>query len=397
MSAARRRLAWIAASALSAIALVVVVLVTTAGPEVEATPVVRADVVQTVVTSGRVLPPTETELGVPFSGTVRDVLVDDGYRVEAGQVLLVIDDEAALATFQEAEAAVAQARARLEQARDQNVAIAAEQVRQARVSAEQAERELARAEYLHGLGGIARAELEEAQQAEELARSRVAEATTRAEATEAGDLELAEAQLAQATATLAAARDTLDRTIVRAPADGVIVDRRVDPGAAVQAGATLIEMVTSGPTQLVVEPDESNLALLEIGQRALASAEAYPERTFAARVAWIAPSVDPERGTIEARLDVPEPPAYLRLDMTCSVEIVTGRVEDALVVPRAAVRDIASGAPWVLVIEDGRTARREVELGLRGEDVVEIRGGLREGELAVASDDVGPSQRVRAA
>jgi len=325
MSPARRRLAWIAASASLAIAIVVIVLVTTAGTEVEATPVVRADVVQTVVTSGRVLPPTETELGVPFSGTVREVLVDDGYRVEAGQVLIVIDDEAARAALEEAEATAAQARARLEQARDQNLAIASEQVRQARVSAQQAERELDRAEYLHGLGEI------------------------------------------------------------------------VDPGAAVQAGATLIEMVTSGPTQLVVEPDESNLALLEVGQRAIASAEAYPERTFMARVAWIAPSVDPERGTIEARLDVPEPPPYLRLDMTVSVEIVTGRAEDALVVPRAAVRDIASGAPWVLVIEDGRATRREVELGLRGEEVVEIRRGLREGELAIASDEVGPSQRVRAA
>ena len=397
MSAARRRLAWIAASASLAIAIVVIVLVTTAGTEVEATPVVRADVVQTVVTSGRVLPPTETELGVPFSGTVREVLVDDGYRVEAGQVLIVIDDEAARAALEEAEATAAQARARLEQARDQNLAIASEQVRQARVSAQQAERELDRAEYLHGLGGIPRADLESAQQARDLARSRVAEATARAEGASASEVELAEAQLAQATAAVAAARDTLDRTIVRAPAEGVVVDRRVDPGAAVQAGATLIEIVTSGPTQLVVEPDESNLALLEVGQRAIASAEAYPERTFMARVAWIAPSVDPERGTIEARLDVPEPPPYLRLDMTVSVEIVTGRAEDALVVPRAAVRDIASGAPWVLVIEDGRATRREVELGLRGEEVVEVRRGLREGELAVASDEVGPSQRVRAA
>jgi HlyD family secretion protein len=316
--------------------------------------------------------------------------------VEAGQGLVVIDADAARAALDEAEATATEARARLDQVRDESVAIASEQERQARVSAEQAERALERAEYLHGLGGIPQTELESAQQAYDLARSRVAEAATRAEGTRASDVELAEARLQQAVANVDAARDTLERTVVRAPADGVVIDRRVDPGAAVQAGATLIEMVTSGRTQLVVEPDESNLALLEVGQRAIASAEAFPERTFAARVVWIAPSVDPERGTIEARLDVADPPAYLRLDMTVSVEIVTGRAEHALVVPRAAVRDLSSGTPWVLVVEEGRTARREVELGLRGEDVIEVREGLREGELAVASDAVGPSQRVRA-
>lgn len=396
MSPARRRLAWIAALALIATAGGIALAVTLSGPEVETAPVVRADVVQTVVTSGRVMPPTETAIGVRVSGIVRDVLVDDGYEVEAGQILLVLDDEEARARLAEAEAAAAQASARVQAAETQSLSIAREQLEQTRVAAAQADRELERAEYLFGLGGIPRAQLEAAQRERDLASSRVTEASARLESARDSEAALARAQLEQAQAAVEAARSVLAETVVRAPADGVVVDRLVDPGAAVQAGETLIELITTGATQLVVEPDEANLALLEVGQPAIASAEAFPERTFRARVAWIAPTVDPDRGTIEARLDVPDPPPYLRLDMTVSVEILTGRAEDALVVPRAAVRDAASGSPWVLVLQNGKTERRDVALGLRGEDVIEIRAGLREGELAVASDGVGVDERARA-
>src|SRR5690606_35999457 len=196
----------------------------------------------------------------------------------------------------EAEAAAAQASARVQAAETQSLSIAREQLEQTRVAAAQADRELERAEYLFGLGGIPRAQLEAAQRERDLASSRVTEASARLESARDSEAALARAQLEQAQAAVEAARSVLAETVVRAPADGVVVDRLVDPGAAVQAGETLIELITTGATQLVVEPDEANLALLEVGQPAIASAEAFPERTFRARVAWIAPTVDPDRG-----------------------------------------------------------------------------------------------------
>ena len=72
---------------------------------------------------------------------------------------------------------------------------------------------------------------------------------------------------------------------------------------------------------MVLEPDERNLALLRKGQRAVVSAEAYPSQSFDATLGYIAPAVNGERGTIEIRLDVPEPPSYLRPNMTVSVEL----------------------------------------------------------------------------
>src|SRR5690606_21066338 len=142
--------------------------------------------------------------------------------------------------------------------------------------------------------------------------------------------------VAEAEARLSSARVALADASLRAPADGLVVRRLVDPGAVVAPGAPLLVFVADGATRLVVEPDESNLALLEVGQRALASADAFPDRAFPARLSWIAPAVDPARGTVEVRLEVPRPPAYLRADMTVSVEIEVARVDDGLTVPASA-------------------------------------------------------------
>jgi HlyD family secretion protein len=125
----------------------------------------------------------------------------------------------------------------------------------------------------------------------------------------------------------------------------------------------------------VAQIDENELLKLEVGQRALASAEAAPDRLFGAEVSWIAPAVDPQRATVEVRLRVPEPPKFLRPDMTVSIDVQVGRKPSALVLPLEAVRDVARG-PWVLLARDGRAARVPVKLGLRGDGFVEVTSGI---------------------
>ncbi len=93
----------------------------------------------------------------------------------------------------------------------------------------------------------------------------------------------------------------------------------------VQPGRTLLVVARDGPTQLSVLPDEKNLAFLRLGQPATASVDAFPDRVFPARVAYIAPAVDLSRGTVEVKLDVPDPPPFLRPDMTVSVNVEVGR------------------------------------------------------------------------
>jgi HlyD family secretion protein len=105
--------------------------------------------------------------------------------------------------------------------------------------------------------------------------------------------------------------------------------------------------------------------------------------------------VDLSRGTVEVKLDVADPPPFLRPDMTVSVNVEVGRDPAALVLPAGAVREVGT-SPWALVVRDGRTVRQPVKLGMRGEGTVQVLSGHEAGEAVVApASTIGPGARVR--
>jgi len=158
----------------------------------------------------------------------------------------------------------------------------------------------------------------------------------------------------------------------------------------------LIELALDGPTELVAFAREENLPDLRTGDDAVASADAFPELSFEARVARVAPVVNPAQGTVEIRFAVPKPPMYLRADMTISINVEVARRDGALVIPVETVRDLGSSAPWVVVALDGRAIRRPVRVGIVGDREVEILDGVAEGERLLPLP-IEPGQRVRVA
>jgi HlyD family secretion protein len=360
----------------------------------------RRALVQRVVASGRVMPAARVTLGSLSLARVVEVAVREGDAVRAGQLLLRLDDAEARAALAQARARVQEAAARLDLVRGVTTRTAAESVRRAEVRVAQAERDVERVRRLFDGGSASAAQLEDAEKALVIARSETETALAQAASlADAGaDQRLAAAALRQAQAAAAVALAKLDEKEVRAPAAGRILARAVEPGDVVQAGSTLVVLAEDGRTRLTVQPDEKNLAWLREGQEAEAVADAFPAAPFRAAVAYIAPGVDPARGTVEVRLDVAEPPPFLRPDMTVSVNVTVGRKDDALVVPAEAVRDAATD-PWVLRVEGGRAVRRPVRLGLRGEGMLEVVEGLAAGDAVVPPAagvlDAGTRVRVR--
>lgn len=340
----------------------------------------KRDLVSTLVLAGRVRSPSRVQAGATISGTVQRVLVREGDRVHRNELLVTLDDR-------EARAAVAQAEATLAEVTAQTRAA----VEQAENEARQAKRDLDRFETVFKAGALTQQQLEQARQRADDARSRLEAARAR---TGPG----ANASVARARAALDVAKARLNLTRVVAPADGVVLNRDVEPGDAVQPGRALLDLALDGPAELVVFPSEDNLGRLRVGAPATASADAYPDSTFPARVSLIAPAVDPTQGTVEVRLAVDAPPAYLRPDMTVSVNIEAGRSPGAWVLPEEAVRGLGTDTPWVAVGRDGRLARQPVAVGLRADRYVEILSGLTPAELVVppnGSPDLGTRVRVR--
>ncbi len=358
------------------------------GPKVKVGIVTRKDLEHHVVASGRVWVPTRVQVAAQTPGLVVAVGAIEGQRVKAGDLLVQIDDAEARTAVSQAKASVDQANARVEQLRRVGAIVATEALRQADTNLERAEVELGRAQKLAASGAVAPTELDNAQRAVDLARAQktAAEAQRIASAPMGADSRIALSALLQAQAQYAGANVRLSQTRIVAHHDGVVLTRSVEPGDVVQPSRTLLVLAADAEPQLVFQPDERNLAWIALGQKARASADAYPQQVFDAEVSYIAPSIDPQRGSVEVRLRVPNAPGFLLPDMTVSVDLAVARRDKTLVVPSDAVRDATTSAPWLFAVEDDRLVRKSVKVGIRGEGATEILEGVGEGAVVVLPD-----------
>lgn len=359
----------------------------------------RGDIVQAVVVSGRVEAVARIDVGAEVTATVRAVLVREGETVRAGQPLVLLADDEARAAVAQAQAALQEARLRQREQSAVSAPLAEQTLAQAEATLRNAEREAERARALVAQGFFPAQRADEAERALLLAHSALQAARVQADANRPGALAaaLARARQAQAEAALALAQARLQRLRIVSPVDGVVIARSVEPGTLAQPGRVLLTLAAGGPLRVQAAVDEKHVQRLAVGQRARAVADADPAQPFEAVVDWIAPAADAQRGTVTVRLALPQPPAFLRPDMTVSVEIVGARRQATLVAPAAAVRDPDGPEPWVLVLRDGRAMRVPVKLGLRGVGQVELTDGVGEGALLIPqTEKAAAGERVRA-
>ena len=413
------------------------------GPQVDVVQVQRAPLVRTLQFSARVATLSRVDIGSTLTGRVDAVRVREGDTVRAGDLLVELESAELRAALAQAEAAVQQARSALAGRRGSGRSATQAALAQAEATQRAAQAALVRAEQLVAQGFYSAAQRDEARRAAAVADAQTRSARAQVQAsTETGtDVAQAQAQLDVAVAAASAARARLAQTRLLAPADAQVLLRSVEPGQIVQPGKALLSLALNGPTQLVAQVDERFLDQLRPGQDAAVVADAFPDARFTARVLSLAPAVDAQRGAIEVKFALPgAPPAYLREDMTLSVEVETGRRDGALVLPQSALRPLraadagsdsatrraapasAQSAPAaspsaattlpassagipreVLVVEGGRAQLRSVRLGLHTLGAVEVLEGLAEGEqVLVRSGGAGgadgalkPGQRVR--
>jgi HlyD family secretion protein len=369
-----------------AIATVVVLALRARGPVVRTVLAERRDLEQHIVASGRVRVPTRVQISAQLSGLVVAVGPVAGQRVAKGDLLVQIDDSMDRASVAQAEAAVKQAQARVGQLQRVGAIVATEALRQTETNLANAKVELDRSTKLAAAGAIPVVELENAQRTVDLAQAQrtAAQAQQVAAAPMGADSRIALTALLQAQAQLAGAKARLAQTRTVALQSGTVLSRNVEPGDVAQPSRPLLDIAVDGEVELVFDPDERNLAWIHLGQVAKASADAFPQQVFDAKVSYIAPAIDPQRGSVEVRLAVPTPPPSLRPDMTVSIDLTIAAKSKVLTVPSNVVRGTATPTPWVQLVEDGHVVRRDIKLGIRGEGVVEIEGGVAEGaELIV--------------
>ena len=368
------------------------------GPSVAVDLVRRGELIETVVASGHVETPFRVEISSQITGTVEDVPVQEGQAVTKGQVLVSLDSRELKAEVLQAQGAVAQAEARMRQLGELTLPTAQEADKEARATILNLQQSFERTADLAGKGYATRAALDEARKNLDVARAQVRSSDLQVHTASPGgsDYVMAQTQLGQARASLETSVSHLGYATITAPRDGLLITRTVERGVVAQIGKALLVLAPVGETQLILQIDERNLGKVALGQAAIASADSYPDQRFPAVVSYINPGVDISRASVEVKLTAADSPAYLRQDMTVSVDIEVARRSDALTLADSSVRDILSNSPWVMAVKDGRTRKQGVRLGLRGNTRIEIVEGLVEGDAVVgASSALAEGKRVR--
>jgi HlyD family secretion protein len=385
----RRHPIWSALIALTA-AFIIYKVVTPAKPTYEyvAEAAERGDVTRIVAASGKVRALNTIKVGSEISGQVSRVFVDYNSRVVAGQPLAEIDPTRVAARVTQAEAQVELAEAALVQAQAA--------LTRARTDIEVQSRDYARREELTRRGFQSKTGLDQSTNA-------VAAARGAAQSAAAGVVS-ARAQIRQRQAELQSARLDLSRTRIVAPASGTVINKLVEPGATVAASfqtPNLFEIASDlGIMQIEASVDEADIGEVRVGQRVRFTVDSYPDQSFPATVRQIRSSATETQNVVSyfVILQVANPEGKLLPGMTANVEIVTGARPNVLRVPSAALRfrprqgdrpkDEAKPKEgqkrpttvWLAAADPYKPQRRAVRVGLRGEEFVEITGGLKPGD-----------------
>ena len=365
------------------------------GPEVEGLKVEQRDFVQTVVASGHVENAHRVDIGAQLTGTVKRVPVAEGQMVQAGQLLIELENTELQASLKQAEFNVQQAAAKLRQLREVQVPVTAHALHQAMVTQETSQQALKRSQDLYDKGFTGQAALDEFKRTALVTQSQdLSLKDQMASLNEGGsDSVLAQANLSQAKAGSELAHARLRYAQISAPSSGTLISRNVEPGDVVQAGKVLMVLSPTGTTELVVQIDEKHLSQLKIGQAATASADAYSKEQFPAVLSYINPGVDAQRGSVTVKLQVPQAPSYLQQDMTVSLNIEVAKRSQAILLATEAVRDIEKSA-WVLQIVKGKAVRQPIQIGLRGPGYCEVLKGLQPNDVVIR-DPAGIADNAR--
>lgn len=308
-------------------------------------------------------------VGAKIIGRVVELPVDEGDTIEAGDIIAVLDSEDLQASVRLAEASLNEARARLADA----------------------ERELVRQAGL----------VEDQLTSQALYDTAITQR------------DVAVAQVGTAEARLNAAQAQLDYTVVRAPIDGVVIERNIEVGEMVAPGGFTSQQSTGSivriadPTSLEVEADinESYIARLQLGQRASIRVDAVPDFEYSGSLRQIVPTADRQRAVVQVKVSIDNIDVRLVPDMSCTVTFLEEGVDETelvqppkLLVPEQAIQ-YAGGATFLFQVDDGVLRRTRVQLGEASDGRVEVLEGVSGGETVVSREvaSLEDGQRVRIA
>ena len=357
--------------------------------------------------AGYVVPHHKIEVASKVVGKVAWIGVEKGDPVKQGQVVVRLENEEYLAQVRQEEGNLASLKARLRElqsgSRPEEIALAKANVDEARANLDNARLNLDRAKQLAAEGVFSKQELDDAQARYDAQAARVQSLDRAFELMRIGprqeQIDALKGQVNEAEGRLAFARTRLDGTEIRAPVTGTILERNVEIGEFVttsfvgERGAKgyVVSLADLSDLQVELDISQDDFAKLHAGQRGVVWTDAFPDRKYDGSIFEISPEADRQKATVQVKVQVLEPDAYMRPEMNANVAFVAepkssegsehAAVAPTITIPSSALRD----GNTVFVFLDGRAVQRTVRVRQSGSRGVDISEGLIGGEELILS------------
>jgi len=364
---------------------------------VEIVPVQKATLNQTITSDAVLFPIAQSALVPKISAPVKKFLVNRGSRVRAGEVLAVLENRDLAAAAQDSKGAYDQAQATYETT---TAADLPQELQKAQLDTQAARQQFdaqqkvydSRKE-LFAQGALPRKELDQAGVDLVNARNQYEMAQKHLDALNAvgkqQTLKSAKGQLESAQGKYEGASAQLSYSEIRSPINGVVTDRPLYPGEMAAAGTPLLTVMDTSQVTARAHIPQQVAALLKVGDSATITAAGF-DKPVPAKVSLVSPALDPNSTTIEIWVQAKNPSARLKPGSSVQISITARSVPDALAIPAVALLTAQDGTTSVMLAgNDGHAHQKEVKVGIRDNDRIQIIEGLQPGDRVVASGAYG--------
>jgi HlyD family secretion protein len=349
----------------------------------------RQDLVSTLITNGQVAPQAAVEMRAESGGRVTAIPVQQGQMVAVGQQLVALDAAEALAKVAEVQLTLQSAEQRLQQLRAGGAPLAQAELdstlRRTNLQLEQAQREAAVLEKLVQQKAATSEELRRQQEeVDRLKAQRDGLSQQRAVLVSPADRASAESAVGQARAALAEARRMASLRSIRSPMAGLLYEFTVRPGAFLQPGDLVGRVGDLDAVRVSVFVDEPELGKLQLGQPVVIRWDARAGQTWKGEVNQLPTRIQAfgTRQVGEVVCRIANPGRELLPGTNVNVEIETARVQNALTIPKQAMRR-RLGVDGVWKLAGDRLAWQEISPGVSNLTAVQVNQGLQEGDSVV--------------
>ena len=359
--------------------------------EVTTAAAIKRDLPRFFEATGSLAADEQTDVAPQTAGKVVAVGVDIGSFVRRGQMLVQLDADELKLRVEQAAAQVEQAKAAVRQA-EEKIGLRPGQafdpnrvadVAAAKVALDLAEKNLQRADKLIESGDVSRSFYDEQRARRDQLKEQYEVALAQARQNYAA-VDVSRTNVANAQAQLALARKNLSYAVIPAPIHGFVTERTADVGEYVSPQQKVATIVRTNPLRIRIDVPEQAIPEVKVGQSVSVTTSAWPDKSFAGRIARIAPNVSATSRTLTVEAEIENSNNELKPGQFATVRILQDRAAPAVLVPARAVVTEA-GVSRVYVIKNGHAEQRLVQTGQTEGDLIEVKNGVAADEQVATS------------